>query len=127
MTQREATFRAPDGAELFRRVWRPAGTARAVLVNVHGIGDHSGLYPALEEYFPARGWALHAFDLRGNGRSPGRRGHIGRWSDYRADLAAFLAVVRAEEPGRPVFLLGNSLAAWSCSISGSGIPRGSAG
>ena len=109
MTQREATFRAPDGAELFRRVWRPAGAARAVLVNVHGIGDHSGLYPALAAYFPARGWALHAFDLRGNGQSPGRRGHVRRWSDYRADLAAFLAVVRAEEPGRPVFLLGNSL------------------
>jgi alpha-beta hydrolase superfamily lysophospholipase len=109
MTQREATFRAPDGAELFRRVWRPAGAARAVLVNVHGIGDHSGLYPALEKHFPARGWALHAFDLRGNGRSPGRRGHVRRWSDYRADLAAFLAVVRAEEPGCPVFLLGNSL------------------
>lgn len=105
----EATFRAPDGAALFRRVWHPAGPPRCVLVNVHGLGDHSGLYPALAEYFPPRGWALHAFDLRGNGRSPGRRGHIRRWADYRADLGRFLEVVRAEEPGRPVFLLGNSL------------------
>lgn len=106
---REATFPAPDGAELFHRVWRPAGPSSGVLVNVHGLGDHSGLYPALADYFPARGWALHAFDLRGNGRSPGRRGYVRRWSDYRGDLERFLRVVRTEEPGYPMFLLGNSL------------------
>jgi len=109
VTCHETTFRAPDGAELFRRAWRPSGPAHAVLVNVHGLGDHSGLYPALADYFPPRGWALHALDLRGNGRSPGRRGHIPRWADYRADLGRFLDLVRAEEAGRPLFLLGHSL------------------
>ena len=106
----EATFRGVAGLELFRQQWRPVGRpVRAVLVNVHGIGDHSSLYPALPDYFVPRGWAIHAFDLRGNGRSPGRRGHIDRWSDLRGDLDRFLAVVRADEPERPLFLLGNSL------------------
>ena len=109
VTCHETTFRAPDGAELLRRAWRPADPPHAVLVNVHGLGDHSGLYPALADYFPPRGWALHALDLRGNGRSPGRRGHIPRWADYRADLGRFLDLVRAEEAGRPLFLLGHSL------------------
>jgi len=107
--QRETTFRAPDGAELFRRSWRPAGPPRAVLVNVHGLGDHSGLYPTLPDHFVPRGWAVHALDLRGNGRSSGQRGHIERWTVYRGDLGHFLHLVRAEEPDRPVFLLGHSL------------------
>src|SRR6266542_5412576 len=98
----ETTFRGADGLELFRQRWRPARRpVRAVLINVHGIGDHSSLYPTLPERFVPRGWAVHAFDLRGNGRSPGRRGHIHRWSELRDDLDRFLALVRAEEDGRP--------------------------
>jgi acylglycerol lipase len=80
-----------------------------VLVNLHGLGDHSGLYPSLAEYFPPRGVALYAFDLRGNGRSPGQRGYVESWQEYRGDLQNFLNLVRGREPGRPVFLLGNSL------------------
>lgn len=107
--QRETTFRAADGVELFRRSWHPTGPARGVLVNLHGLGDHSGLYPALTDHFVPRGWALHALDLRGNGRSPGRRGHIRRWSVYRDDLGRFLDQVRSEDPDGPLFLLGHSL------------------
>jgi alpha-beta hydrolase superfamily lysophospholipase len=63
----------------------------------------------LAEYLVPRGWAVHALDLRGNGRSPGRRGFIRRWTQYRDDLGRLLDLVRAEEPGSPLFLLGNSL------------------
>lgn len=78
-------------------------------MSVHGIGDHSGLYPMIPACLVPRGWAVHMFDLRGNGRSPGRRGYIRRWSEFRGDLGCFLETVRREEPGRPLFLLGNSL------------------
>jgi alpha-beta hydrolase superfamily lysophospholipase len=79
------------------------------LINIHGLGDHSGLYPALAEHFTARGIAVYAPDLRGNGRSPGQRGYVERWDEFREDLERFIAVVRQEEPDRPLFLLGNSL------------------
>jgi alpha-beta hydrolase superfamily lysophospholipase len=105
----EGWFKGSGGLSLFRRTWRPAGPTRAVLINVHGLGDHSGLYPALVEHFTARGIAVYAFDLRGNGRSPGQRGYVERWDQYVEDLERFIAVVRREEPDRPVFLLGNSL------------------
>jgi alpha-beta hydrolase superfamily lysophospholipase len=105
----EGWFRGAGGLSLFRQTWRPAGPTRAVLINVHGLGDHSGLYPALVEHFTARGIAVYAFDLRGNGRSPGQRGYVERWDQYVEDLERFIAVVRREEPDRPVFLLGNSL------------------
>lgn len=105
----EGWFRGAGGLSLFRQSWRPAGAARAVLVNLHGLGDHSGLYPALVEHFTARSIAVHAPDVRGNGRSSGRRGHVERWDEYREDLERFVALVHHEEPRRPIFLLGNSL------------------
>ena len=106
---REAWFRGAGGLSLFRQVWRPAGPVRAVLINVHGLGDHSGLYPTLVEHCTTRGIAVHAPDVRGNGRSPGQRAYVERWEEYREDLERFVAVVRQEEPDRPIFLLGNSL------------------
>lgn len=105
----EGTFPGAGGLRLFRRTWRPAGGPRAVLVNLHGLGDHSGLYPALAEFMTARGIVVHAPDLRGNGRSPGQRGYVRRWEDYREDLRALMALVRQEERGLPTFLMGNSL------------------
>ena len=52
--------------------------------------------------------AVYALDTRGNGRSPGRRGHIDRWSTYRDDLHCFVQMVREREGMTPV-LLGQSL------------------
>jgi alpha-beta hydrolase superfamily lysophospholipase len=104
------TFPGWDGVPLFRQSWA-APAPRGVLVSVHGLGDHSGLYPHLVRFFPAHGWTVASLDTRGNGRSPGRRGHIGRWREYREDLGAFLAVVRREHAGLPVVLLGHSLGA----------------
>ena len=94
---------------LFRRVWRPNGPPRATLINLHGLGDHSGLYPALVDHFVARGITVHAPDLRGNGRSPGQRAYIRTWQVFREDLRRLVDLVRGEEPGVPLFLLGNSL------------------
>ena len=105
----EGWFTGAGGLSLFRQTWRPAGPTRAILINIHGLGDHSGLYPALVEHFTARGIAVYAFDLRGNGRSPGQRAYVERWEEYREDLERFVALVHHEDPGRPIFLLGNSL------------------
>ncbi len=102
-------FTGAGRLSLFRQTWRPSGQVKAILINVHGLGDHSGLYPTLVEHFTARGIAVYAPDLRGNGRSPGQRAYVERWDEYREDLERFVALVRQEEPGHPVFLLGNSL------------------
>jgi alpha-beta hydrolase superfamily lysophospholipase len=105
---REGTFAGYGDVRLFYQVWRPS-RPRALLVNLHGLGDHSGLYLNLAGHFPARGVALYAFDMRGNGRSPGQRAYVRSWGEYRGDLGAFLRRVREWEPRLPLFLLGNSL------------------
>lgn len=109
-THRDGTFPGAGGLPLYYQAWLPPGQpARAVLVNLHGLGDHSGLYPSLANHFPARGIALYAYDMRGNGRSPGQRAYLRRWDEYRNDLHAFLARMGEWEPNLPVFVLGNSL------------------
>jgi alpha-beta hydrolase superfamily lysophospholipase len=105
---REGTFAGHGQLQLFYRCWRPP-RPRALLVNLHGLGDHSGLYPSLADHFPPRGIALYAYDMRGNGRSPGQRAYVRSWEEYRGDLHAFLQQVREWEPGLPAFVLGNSL------------------
>jgi alpha-beta hydrolase superfamily lysophospholipase len=110
MLSEERRFRGAAGEELVARAWRPQTEARAAVIAVHGFGDHSGRYGQLLEALVPRGLAVHAFDLRGHGRSPGRRGHIEHWAHYREDLRAFVRrTAREEGPERPLFLLGNSL------------------
>lgn len=105
---RTGTFTGSGGLHLFYQVWRPA-RPRAGLINLHGLGDHSGLYPNLAAHFPARDVALYAYDMRGNGRSPGQRAFVRSWLELLEDLHAFLGQVRQWEPSLPLFLLGNSL------------------
>jgi alpha-beta hydrolase superfamily lysophospholipase len=105
---RTGTFAGFGGLDLFYQAWRPA-QRRAVLINLHGLGDHSGLYPNLAAHFPPREIALYAYDMRGNGRSPGQRAFVRNWLEFLEDLDAFLIQIRQWEPNLPLFLLGNSL------------------
>lgn len=105
------TFNGADGLELQSSCWRPRGAPRAVVALVHGIGEHAGRYQTLVMHLTASGFAVCGFDHRGHGSSPGRRGHIGSWTEYREDVRAFLAATAKLFPGRPIFLYGHSLGA----------------
>jgi alpha-beta hydrolase superfamily lysophospholipase len=109
MESQEDRYEGANGDRLFLRSRRPAGRPRAAAIFLHGLGDHSGLYPMVPEALVLRGLAVYAPDLRGNGRSPGRRGHVGSWAEFREDLDRLVARVGVEHPGIPRFLIGNSL------------------
>lgn len=95
-----------DGALL--SALAPGGQAKAALAVVHGFGEHSGRYGNVVDWFVPKGYAVHAFDHRGHGRSPGQRGAVERFAQVREDVQAFVALVRGEEPGLPLFLMGHS-------------------
>jgi lysophospholipase len=102
-------FTARDGLQLARIVCRPAGEPRATVAVVHGYGEHAGRYRQLAGELAGRGFAVHVYDLRGHGRSPGRRGHISRFKEYLDDTGLFLDGARGEAAGKPLFLLGHSM------------------
>jgi alpha-beta hydrolase superfamily lysophospholipase len=111
MEHTQGTFRGDGGLELYYQCWHPAGEAQGVVVIVHGLGEHSGRYGNVVDQMTGRGYAVYGFDHRGHGRSPGQRGHVNRWQEYRGDVRAFLALSAAQEPERPVFLYGHSIGA----------------
>ncbi|MGD8399123.1 MAG: lysophospholipase, partial [Anaerolineae bacterium] len=65
-------------------------------------------YGNVVDWFVPRGYAVYAFDLRGSGQSPGPRGHVDDFAEYRGDVQAFLDMVKEVEPSRHIFLLGHS-------------------
>jgi alpha-beta hydrolase superfamily lysophospholipase len=102
---------AADGTDLLVRHWPASGTGMpwASVLLVHGLAEHSGRYEHVGEQLSRAGLHVDAFDLRGNGGSGGRRGHVDRWAQFHDDLAQRLAVVRGAAAGRPVVLYGHSM------------------
>ena len=84
-------------------------SARAILIIVHGLGEHRGRYRAPAERFRAAGVGTVAFDLRGHGESPGARTDIGSFETFVSDLRQIVAGVAADNPGRALFLWGHSM------------------
>ncbi|HUP18987.1 MAG TPA: lysophospholipase [Gemmatimonadota bacterium] len=81
-----------------------------IVLTVHGLGEHLGKYGSWLDFVAEAGWHATAFDLRGHGHTPGRRGHFD-FPDLVDDLADFVDVTRDRYPGLPVFVVGHSLGA----------------
>jgi alpha-beta hydrolase superfamily lysophospholipase len=60
-------------------------------------------------WFARRGFAVHAYDHRGHGRSEGVRCHVEQFDDFLDDLAAVLDAVRSDHPELPITLVGHSM------------------
>jgi len=96
-----------DGLIQLRRRWKPSGTARAAVLLLHGIAEHSGRYEKVGDQLSAAGFDVVAVDHRGYGQTGGRRGHVDTWSQFLDDIEDQLAEVRSI--GLPTILLGHSL------------------
>jgi alpha-beta hydrolase superfamily lysophospholipase len=105
----EGKFKGVGELDLYYQSWHPAGKIRGILVVVHGLGGHSGRYGNIVEHLLPQQYAIYGLDLRGHGQSPGQRGYINNWAEFRDDLQAFIKFVQQQQPGYPMFILGHSL------------------
>src|SRR5215470_116833 len=104
---KEESFEGPRGLKIFTRAWRPA-QRKAVLVICHGLNAHSGHYLWPGEQLAAAGYAVHALDLHGRGRSDGERFYVAKFSDYVDDVAGLVREAKSQFPELPTLLLGHS-------------------
>ena len=109
LSAQELTLEAADGTPLEARYW-PRPQPRGVLVVAHGLGEHGACYaPLAEALGPATEMDVLAFDFRGHGRSPGRRGLVRRYEELDADLQGALRWAEAASTAHlPRFLMGHS-------------------
>jgi alpha-beta hydrolase superfamily lysophospholipase len=111
MRHQDGWFTGAGGVQLYYQSWHPNGQPVAIVGLIHGLGGHSGLFDRIVQWLVPQGYCVYGLDLRGNGQSPGQRGHINRWTEFREDLGHFLQLLRQQESHLPCFLLGHSLGA----------------
>lgn len=91
---------------------------RAVIVVVHGFGEHLGRYEYEKKKFIEYGYGVYRFDNRGHGRSGGERGYINNFEDFARDVDVFIEFVRNENPDIPIFMLGHSMGGFITALYG---------
>lgn len=110
----QAPFTLRDGLNIALYDWplpsrqRP----RAVVLIVHGLGEHAWRYDAVAERLNEWGFSVRAYDQRGHGDSGGDRGVLSDDDDLLADLQELVDDTRrhiAEPWACPLVLLGHSM------------------
>lgn len=96
----------------------PAEQPRAVVMLLHGVGEHAGRYGAVIAALTAAGYTVYADDHRGHGRTGLRQwnedatrlGHLGPGGHRAAEDAVwqFTQLIRDENPDLPLVMLGHS-------------------
>jgi acylglycerol lipase len=104
----DTAFIAADGASLPLRKWLPKGPVKAVILALHGFNDYSNAFAIPAAAWAERGIATFAYDQRGFGGAPGRRLWAGG-AQLAADAVTATAILRRLYPGRPLYLLGESM------------------
>lgn len=107
----EINWNSKDGKKLFTRIWEPESDIKAVLCLAHGIGEHTGRFHPVADYFTSCGYAMMGTDMRGHGLSEGKRGHIPSIGVIMDDMDLLISNAKLRYPGKPVFLYGQSLGA----------------
>ncbi|NJM95782.1 MAG: alpha/beta hydrolase [Acaryochloridaceae cyanobacterium CSU_5_19] len=109
MQYQSATFTGVSGLEIYYQSWQRAKATRGSICLAHGLGSHGDTFKTLASDLALRDYTVYSLDLRGHGRSQGKRGYIHRWSEFREDLRQLVQI--AKEPELPCFIFGHSLGA----------------
>lgn len=109
MNQTEGAFNGVRNLKIYYHAWLPEGQAKAVLLIVHGLGEHCGRYTNVIERFVPLGYAFYGLDHIGHGRSEGEREMVERFADFTDNLAIYYRMVKAWQPDKPIFLYGHSM------------------
>lgn len=112
MLASEFWFKDNSGVDVHVHKWMPDGAARAVIQVTHGMQEPAYRYAAFARDMTEAGYAVYAADARGHGKTliDGLRGKLGEggWESVLAAMTHLTGIIRQENPGLKVILLGHS-------------------
>lgn len=110
----------PESTSFYTRLYSPASIAptRGLIGFIHGYNEHIGRFTDEHATWASRGFAVSAFDLRGQGRtaldetrksSTSVYGRTGRDFQRMTDVEWAVKYAHGRVPDVPVFLMGQSM------------------
>lgn len=109
MNHLEGIFKGARDLTICYQAWLPEGEIKAAILIVHGLGEHCCRYTNVVNCLVPLGYAVYGFDLPGHGKSGGEREYVKKFEEFPETLLAYCRMVTAEQPGKPLFLLGHSM------------------
>jgi len=109
MKYSELYINNPLNFRFFVREWLPVTTPTGIILLIHGHSDHGGRFTLVAEAFAKEGFIFMAPDLRGNGKTEGKRGHFDTLDQMMDDIKFLLEVCKKSHPGIPVMLYSQSM------------------
>ena len=112
------SFKDDFGVEIMFYEW-PVAQPKAVIQIAHGLGEHARRYDLMAAMLNKAGFSVYADDHRGHGQTGlkqlenkqikrlGNLGPGGMKATYK-QVADFSKLIKAENPNRPLVLLGHS-------------------
>lgn len=98
-----------NGLILKGMIQSPGDNTKAVVILVHGLGEHIQRYNYWAGLFKKEGIGFAGVDLPGHGRSEGHRGHIRSYALLGEMLDILITTTLRTFPGTPVYMYGHSL------------------
>ena len=109
MNHVEGNFRGIRNANIFYQGWVPDEKVKAVILIIHGLGEHCGRYMNVVNHFIPLGFAVYGLDHLGHGKSDGEREVVKTFDDFTTNLSSYYSMVKTWQPSHPIFLLGHSM------------------
>ncbi len=103
------TISSVSGKTLFGQSWFCSEKPRAVIVLIHGFGEHCSRYTPYIKLFKAENIAFISMDQIGHGRSEGKRGVIQSFQQLLDDIDLLIEKTESIFPDIPKFLYGHSM------------------
>jgi len=110
MIHSERFFESNTGKTIYTQSWLPLNEQpQAVVVIVHGLGEHSGRYQNLLDALTPLSVAVYGLDHVGHGQSEGRRVFIEKFDQFVDNLDALVEYAKEQHPNLPVYIIGHSM------------------
>ena len=97
------------GEKIIGFEWKADKKSKATIALIHGLGEHSGRYQHVAEFYNQAGFNVAAVDLYGHGKSGGKRGALPKKDTYLKCIDSLLEYIQNNNLKSPIILRGHSL------------------